>query len=356
MVRIVTQIKRLCPSASPISETVEISQFWGAILTFWGLPRHMTYFPGANPMSIERSDFGRLRAEDFMVALKTDGVRHLLLLTCKPGTADPIAIMVDRAKRMYEIEVWAHEDFFQKGSLYDGELVWENSSLVFVVFDVMYSQGVRCTALSYRERMQIIHNTILCIGKSHSDDSIERMLEEECKFLARGNAHNLTLVPKKCVPKGNILQLWSDRQTSTHRNDGIIFTLNGAPVSTGTCPAILKWKPAHSVDLRVELTAGRWRLFGNANHSSDLEDITDGLDGATVTLQEVGLLAVLESRQPCIVECLVEVSPGRIGLIPERERTDKACPNTLKTIRATVLNAVENIDIEELSELVGVTV
>ena len=111
------------------------NDYWACILQLWRLPSHISHFPGANPMSIEKSDFPRLSEEDYLVALKTDGVRHLLLLTTKPNSAEPIAIMIDRTKRMYEIEIWANEDFFEHGSLYDGELVWEQNVLVYVVFD-----------------------------------------------------------------------------------------------------------------------------------------------------------------------------------------------------------------------------
>lgn len=345
---IVTQIRRLTPSASEITDDFEKAHYWSVMLQYWRLPGHIQHFPGANPMSLEESDFERLQTDDFLAALKTDGVRHMLMLTCKPNTNDPIAIMVDRARRFFELEVWANEDFFHEGSLYDGELVWEADTLVFIVFDVVVAKGVQCSRLSYRERMMIVHNTVLCVSDSHSDESIEQMISEESKFLARNNDHALRIVPKKTVPKASLQTLWDERMTSGHHNDGVIFTLNSAPVETGTSASILKWKPSHSIDVRVDFDGVRWRLAANQNNSGDVVDMTDSVNGCQVTFHESKLLEAVRARIPCIIECLLEVVGDAITLIPERERSDKTSPNTMKTIEATIRNARENIHIDTL--------
>lgn len=350
---IVTHVQRLTPSTSQITDSYEMSHYWEVMLRFWKLPPHINHFPGANPMSIEHKDFARLESDDFLAALKTDGVRHLLLLTTKPNSIDPIAIMIDRAKKMHEIEVWANDTFFYDGSLYDGELVWDNDSLVYVVFDVIAAKGVSCNRLSYRERIQILYNTILCAGDMHSDDSIEQMIHEENKFLARNNQDNLRIIPKKCVSKSTLRSLWDERISCGHRNDGIIFTLNNAPVETGTSSSILKWKPSHSIDLRLQtLDGSTWRLYGNMNNCGELEDITDNIGDLTPVLEHNKLLDAILERQPCIIECLMRIEGTSLILTPERERTDKVSPNTLKTIEATILNTRENISPEELIKLV----
>tara|TARA_B110000046_G_scaffold178868_1_gene207268 strand:+ start:4418 stop:5539 length:1122 start_codon:yes stop_codon:yes gene_type:complete len=352
---IVTHVQRLAPSSSEITSTVEKDYFWQVILNYWRLPSHIHHFPGANPMSIEKKDFTRLSADDFLAALKTDGVRHLLLMTTKPNSNDPITIMVDRAKRMYEIEVWANEDFFQTGSLYDSELVWEQDSLVLIVFDVILAKGVPCTHLSYRERMQILHNTILCVSESHSDESVENMISEECKFLARNNDHNLHIIPKKCVSKASLRSLWSDRLQSKHRNDGIVFTLNSASVDTGTSTSILKWKPSHSIDVRFELNGNAWLMYANMNNSSGFVRVEEACRDFTVEVAPSKLLDAIRTRQPCIVECIINISNETLILVPERERTDKTAPNTVKTVEATIRNARENISSDDLIEIVNST-
>lgn len=349
---IVTQVRKLAPSASQITDDYEKNHYWSVMLQYWRLPPHIKHFPGANPMSLEESDFERLQTDDFLAALKTDGVRHMLMLTCKPNSSDPIAIMIDRARRYFELEVWANEDFFQQGSLYDGELVWEGESLVFIVFDVVVAKGVQCSRLSYRERMLIVHNTVLCVSESHSDESIEQMISEESKFLARNNENMLRIIPKKTVAKANLQTLWDERMLSGHHNDGVIFTLNSAPVETGTSPSILKWKPSHSIDVWIDWCEG-WKLRANQNNSAEMVEMSEIFQVYTVRMCETKLLDAVRARMPCILECIIEVSGNVLSLFPERERTDKTSPNTVKTIEATIRNARENIGVDDLIQRVS---
>lgn len=347
----ISHVERLAPSASEILDESERTYYWACILQLWRLPPHISHFPGANPMSIEKSDFARLSEEDYLVALKTDGVRHLLLLTTKPNSAEPIAIMIDRTKRMYEIEIWANEDFFEHGSLYDGELVWEQNVLVYIVFDVIYAKGVRCAHLSYRERIQILHNTILCVSEHHDEQSLEQMISEECKFLARNNCRNLRIMPKTCVPKAEVAKLWAEVELSRHRNDGLIFTKNAAGVDTGTSSAILKWKPAHSIDVTFEMVDGEWMVRANMNNSGETVLLREACE-VNVRVAESKLLDAIRVRQPCVIECLLKLDGDDLVLIPERERTDKDAANTVKTIEATIRNVRENLCIEDLVRLV----
>lgn len=342
----VTQTRRLVPSASLIIDASERAHYWEQLLRYWRLPPHVQHFPGANPMSIEETDLARLERDDFLVALKTDGVRYLLLLACKPNSLDAIALMIDRTCAMYEVEIWANEDFFRHGSLYDGELVWESGVLRFVVFDVVLAKGVYCGAMPYRERLEVLHNTILCASSAHhSDASLEQMVAEECKLLARNNDHQLSVVPKRCLPKANLQLLWDERGASGHRNDGLIFTANAAPVETGTSANILKWKPHHSVDLLLDAAKA---LFANRNRSGDLEPLAATLSDHAIRLVPNSLLAAVEPHLPCILEFVVRLVDGELQLFAERERTDKTAPNSVATIEATVRNVLEDISVADL--------
>ena len=220
---------------------------------------------------------------------------------------------------------------------------------------MIMAKGVTCSHLSYRERMQILHNTILCVSESHSDESIENMLSEECKFLARNNDRDLYITPKKCVPKATLRKLWSDRNSSLHRNDGVIFTLNSAPVETGTSASILKWKPSHSIDVRFELADDEWRMYANMNNSSGLVRVEEACTDFSFQVSSSKLLDAIRTRQPCIIECVLSVENGLLVLIPERERTDKTAPNTVNTVQATIRNACENISCDDLIAIVNGT-
>ena len=147
--------------------------------------------------------------------------------------------------------------------------------------------------------------------------------------------------------------MWSERNQSGHRNDGIIFTLNTAPVEIGTSNSILKWKPAHSIDIRVTFKDECWSIFANCNKSAGFVKLEMTQDGRRFELQHGRLLEAIKPRQPCILECVISLDDNRVLLTPERERTDKTTPNTIHTIEATVRNTIENISSEDLISLVG---
>lgn len=345
---VVEPIKRLVPSSVPITNKNECDAYWTTLLKLWKLPSSIRHFPAANPVSIERENFQVLKEDDFLAALKTDGVRHILLMTLRPNTSEPISIMIDRALNMYEIEVWASESYFIEGSLFDGELVWNNDkfeSLDFMVFDVVCAKGICCIKMPYRDRLQVLHDTIMV---TLNTENMEDRLSDEDKFIAMNNVFNIRILPKKCVPKNQIKTLWEDKQYNMHRNDGLIFTKNGCDVQMGTCNDIFKWKPTHSIDVWID---NDLNIFGNSNISSKLEKLVNDDKSRTFVVTKNRLMCAIESRLPCIIECLISIDNFAIHLIPERERTDKKHPNTQKVIAATIKNAEEMITITELHDL-----
>lgn len=349
----VTCIPKLQPSNAILEDNDEKQYYWKVILTYWKLPPYFHHFPGLNPMSLERNNFDRLKTDDFLVALKTDGVRHLLLMTTKPNSTEPISLMIDRTLRMSEIEVWASEEYFYNGCLLDGELVWNNNEeLQFVVFDVILFKGVDCINYNYRDRLRIIHTNILSMDANMDDDTIEKIIAEEDKFCARNNMNNLQLYPKICVSKQQLDDIWKSRNLCSHRNDGIIFTWNDAPVHTGTSTDVFKWKPSHSIDIRCICYDDVWSFWGNDNSSDDEINITKNIGLFETSIDtDSKFLQTLKRKGQFVVECLIIISGNKVVLEPERERTDKKTANTMKTIEATIRNAKEQVSIDELFNL-----
>ena len=158
---IITSIIRLEPSSTCIEDEIEQKYYWGKLLEYWGLPSTFQHFPGANPVSIERKNIDTIVNNDYLVALKTDGIRYLLLMTTKPNSTEPISLMIDRTLKMYEIEIWASEEYYFRGCLLEGELVWDNNkNLNFIIFDVILLKGLKCNEMNYRNRLDVIQNHI----------------------------------------------------------------------------------------------------------------------------------------------------------------------------------------------------
>lgn len=352
---IVTPVLKLQPSNTTIQDMDEKKYYWSVLLQYYKLPKSFSHFPGPNPVSLERKNFDSLKSDDFLAALKTDGVRYLLMLTTKPNSTEPISLMIDRVNNMYEVEIWANEEFFFNGCLLDGELVWNtNNDLQFIVFDVILLKGTNCINKTFRERLDIISNHVLCMDDAMNCEAVEQIVSEEDKFCARNNAFNLQVLPKICVPKTRICDLWrSGRLNCSHRNDGIIFTLNDSPIHTGTSKFIYKWKPSHSIDVKCYFQHGEWSFYGNSNNSDDEIEISKSIEEyiTTIDIQSSKLLSMLEGKLACVVECLLSVEDKKVILHPERERSDKKAANTMKTITATINNARENIQVEELFEV-----
>lgn len=350
---IVEPVKRIAPSRAVVSNDSERTTYWATLTKLWKLPKTIQHFPAANPVSIERNNFQVLKENDFLAALKTDGIRYILLMTVRPGTVEPISIMIDRTMKMYEVEIWASEIYFLKGSLFDGELVWNNKTfetLDFMIFDVICAKGIDCISLPYRDRLQVLHDTIMVPDTKLDAEYIEECLADEDKFISMNNLFNMRIIPKKCVPKSQVKELWESRVFNMHRNDGIIFTKNGGGVQIGTCKDIFKWKPSHSVDVFVR---GDLRVFRNNNSKAEFVELTSDHKGRSFKLVKNRFMTAIKNRIPCIVECTLTLDSDTIWLIPERERTDKEAPNTMKVVEATVKNAEELIHIDELHDLLS---
>lgn len=347
----VMPVRKLAPSTR-IQDEFEKSLYWTKVLSFWRLPPKLKHFPAANPVSIQRSDFEALKNDKFMCGLKTDGVRHMLLLTTKPKSTLPIAIMIDRAKNMYEVEIWAHEEYFLKGTLIDGELVWNRTnkdSMIYVAFDVILCRGEYLVRESYKDRLNYLHSIILCVDDSIGGSSIEQQLLEEQKIIAQNNDYNIRMIPKRCVSKNQLNILWGQRFGETHANDGIIFTMDIGGLDTGTSKFVYKWKSEHTIDIYAQVGKNGWEFKVNSNIDNSLIDINEIGASRTFSVIPNKLLDALQNRQPCIIECILRTcEENKASLEPERQRTDKSTANNVRTVLATLLNVEENITAEEI--------
>ena len=312
-------------------------------------------FPAGNPVSFERKDLRTLK-ENFLVSLKSDGVRYLLLLTTN-NDDDAVAIMIDRSFKMYEVEIWGDPDFFTNGTLLDGELVWDYSRepcprLSYLVFDAIVVKG-EIQINSYSDRLQVVSN-ILFYFTSQTEDEIEDIICEERKICAMHNHLDLRLLPKKFVNIQNINELWQNRTHSQYRNDGLIFTnQNSLSVSKGTNKDSLKWKPEHTIDVKAEWIKNEWKI--TVGYSEQWTDISKTItlengNKSNVIFHNNDLLKCISEKYSdhIILECSCNIQDGTINLFAIRERHDKTTPNSLNTVQKTITNVQENITSEEL--------
>jgi hypothetical protein len=244
--------------------------------------------PSPNPVSIRREQLATVFNEQYVVAEKTDGVRYMLVM-CKINEHENVSIMMDRACRMYEVNIAAPQHYF-KGTILDGELAWENGTqgsltkrLVYWAFDAFWMAGEDCRQENYfirhsrvrhlldlaedndqQHQEQDKEETAVLPKKPLSTEEILRMFAAEernaqqiaraqNKIVAAQNRCFLKLQTKSIFAVGYLHMAWWDWHKASsgknnkssglnHLSDGLIFSPIDQPVQNGTNRNMFKWK------------------------------------------------------------------------------------------------------------------
>jgi hypothetical protein len=281
-----------------------------------------------NPRSLSRVALKSLDDAEYVVALKTDGVRYSLFLTFRPNTTSPVALMIDRAWHMYEVDVVAPEEHFSLGTVLEGELVWQQPnerSLLFLVFDCVVLRGKNLTGFSFEERlMEATRVTRFSDEISTASDLEQRALETDSVVLVHYHPP-LSMRPKNFIARKHAAQLWAQREDVDHRVDGIILQQRDAVYYQ---PVIFKWKQYSTVDLVCR--------------DAQLETSDGPLHGVSI---ENSRIAVSPGD---ITEYLVTVEGDKVSLMALRSRPDKLVANSAFVVAATIQDVRDNISVEEL--------
>ena len=329
--------RTLVPSHSVVDDEVERAHFWKRIEATWG--RQRTGFPGANPVSLSRAALATLRDAPHVVALKSDGVRYALFLTTRTD-GSPVALMVDRARHMHEVEVLASAEYFHEGTLLEGELVWRQpggDTLLFLVFDAVKIKGVSLLHQPFVERLEAARRcTAFSEEIAQSTDAEARVAETDSIALVHYDPP-IVMRPKTFVDRAHAASVWNERADAAHRVDGLVIHRADAPYVRGTATgAIYKWKPEHTIDL-----AGPAHALCGA----------DGPLGEHVGARKVVVQPsrIVVEKHVDVAEYLIDVQEeGVVCLFAMRTRPDKRTANGLRVIAATVRDAEEAIGPEEL--------
>ena len=148
--------------------------------------------------------------------------------------------------------------------------------------------------------------------------------------------------PKHFVERRHAARLWADRRDCEHRVDGLILMDLDAPYVRGNAEAgaAFKWKEHSSVDLARSAADGALRAA-----DGPLPATLAG--GRRVVVRENRVHEVVGAD--AIVEYLVRATDDAVELTPLRTRPDKAAPNGLRVVAATVQDVLDAIGVEELA-------
>ena len=368
---VISESKRIQPSESMIKNPKEKEIIITKLLNAFRISTTNISdfrFPGSQPVSLDRSNLEHIKDDSYLVSLKSDGIRYLLFLTTCGDS--PIAVMVDRALNIFEVEIWANESFFLKDTLFDGELVWEHRSasptLLYLIFDVVVLRGEFCNAMSYSDRLMFIHKYILTIapaGISNDDEQLEKYIIDEDKVFAMNNYYSMKIAPKKVLASDNVDIVWNERLKMAHMNDGLVFTKDSdRNQQRGTAYSTFKWKPDNTIDVLLEFTnntntpAMKFRdgtkivEVSQISYNSKTFDVTIVPNRLIQCIVESEMRNSLTSKVAFVAECTVYIDNDSrlVNLFPIKRRIDKISPNNMSVVKATLNNVEENISFDEI--------
>ncbi|ORY38887.1 hypothetical protein BCR33DRAFT_700382 [Rhizoclosmatium globosum] len=209
-------------------------------------------FPGAQPVSFNKSHLSLLQEENFFVSEKADGIRCLLVATRDARTGKYDTFLVDRKNSYYQIHMpLPHPEnihAYQRDTVLDGELVLDVEEdgrhvLKFYLFDCMISMGTSLIEKPFNKRLGRLTEHVL--------KPYDRRYREDRGF---GESLPFKLKLKPLQLAYHVGQVFEDIPKLKHKNDGVIFTSQEAPYTIGTCQKMLKWKPSeeNTVDFKLE--------------------------------------------------------------------------------------------------------
>jgi len=223
-------------------------------------------FPGSQPVSFERRHMNAdqqvsLQRMGFYASEKTDGMRYMLLVLGERG-----AYAVDRRFEFIKLPAM---HFPARGggapldeTLLDGELVLDavrrgteegtietRRSLRYLAYDACAVSGTWLMDKPLPLRLLALQREVLGpryeAGATGRDLSSEPFAVDQKDFFSIRHLQHIFQQVKPGGSGGEHLYAYQDELRKVeHGNDGVIFTPILEPYVCGTCPSLLKWKPA----------------------------------------------------------------------------------------------------------------
>lgn len=292
----------------------------GYIHHVWG---SRDYFPGPQPVSIERRHFQILKSGNYVVCEKTDGERHMLVAIMFEGKKK--CVLVNRSFKMVEVPINLKKSAFE-GTILDGEL-YENT---LMIYDAVRVAGKSVWNENLHTRM----------------DAVKALL----KGLISMKSDPYKLKCKRFHAMEDFKSFMCDYlPTVTQNQDGLVFTPVDEPIRLGTHERLFKWKPVHlnTVDFQLKWEPSRenpgfkrgrstWRLYvqekGKLYYESEIPE---------------GKFDRSWMEEDAIVECEYVTWEQPHWWRPIKRRHDKDYPNNRRTFYRTIFNLKEAIQMEE---------
>ena len=302
--------------SSPLREHVVsfIHHVWGS----------KDYFPGPQPISIERKHFPILKGAEYVVCEKTDGERYMMVALMYEGK--PKCFFVNRAFDMFEVKINLNKKAYE-GTILDGEL-YDNT---LMVYDSVLVSGVLVAHQNLDERLAAAEDMMKFIIYMKSDKYRLKM---------------------KTFHMMKDFEVFMDEYLPTvqQKIDGLVFTPVYEPIRLGTHETMFKWKPLekNTVDFLMKREPTRetpgckpgplaWRLYVQEKGKLYFE--------SEIPLNRISDEPWFEDG--AIVECRYVTWESPMWWKPLKRRRDKTHPNNRRTFYRTIVNIKEDIQMKE---------
>lgn len=295
-----------------------------SILSYWNITQQKDnqFFPGSQPVSIEKKDFEKLRKYTYYVSNKTNGTRFILYFIKDKHNKNQ-SILMNRAMQFFSVKINAFPDVYN-GTIFDGELYEHNGSWRFIVHDSVVICGTKIQKLRFSERLGEIQCCVNGILGESSDLQVEVK-----RFYLFSDFKNF---------------IKDEYSSSNYNHDGIIFTPETLPVISGTQYSMFKWKPRelHTFDFLCKENEGDLDiLVFNMGKVIQFAKVHNSTEEGKHFIDESKKLN--EYKNECILEC----SFADNTFTPILVRTDKTHSNSLRTVERTLFNINENIQVDD---------
>lgn len=290
--------------------------------TAWGTLKEdqiPPFFPGPQPISIERRHFSILKKNKYVVCEKTDGVRYMCIITRYEDKK--VCLLVNRKLDMFLVSLNFLRTSYD-GTILDGELVKNKNSgkWYYLVYDAVMINGEDIKSRNLDERISLAHTVVSGIKRLAKDPLTIKM-----KMF-----HKMSGVQHFCEKELENLEF---------NTDGLVFTPVNDTIKIGTHETLFKWKPRdqNTIDFQLVYRPKSWGLYiqerGNLVFQSEIKH------------EEAPEWFVEKS----IVECKYDST--KFKWVPLAIRTDKTYPNNRRTFYRTMVNIAEDIQIKEFYSL-----
>lgn len=276
-------------------------------------------FPGPNPVSIERADYPKFRAQPYHITEKTDGVRAMLCVTEWNGVH--VACLFDRTLTPHLFPIHHMPRALYQGTLFDGEIVYDtiDSQWVFLIFDAIAISGVPVFQLPFTERLHAIATSLTHYVPMPSND--------------QGLMRVKTFLP--CVREvAPAFKAHVDAVSARYGTDGVIFMPELDRVMYGRHDHLMKLKTEHSIDFVVK--NGKLHIYDETVRRNKVIGTPTGPNAHLAT-------------DGAIVECVLDPASKKHELWTVIcVRTDKTTSNNKFTFEKTLMNISEALTLDEV--------